>query len=209
MRFIAHSRLFLAAAVAVVAVLALADPLLAADHGGAEGGKGKLPSFLDVRADLGIYTLVVFALLFFVLSKYAWPHIAEGLKKREAAIIGAREEAQRDRQAAEQRLAEAKKQLDEAADRARVIVEEARKAAEAMQAQARDAREKAAADQKAQLERDIASAKDAAMQEIYQQAVELASMLTTKTLRRQISADDHRRLLDEALADLKTGAGRN
>ena len=200
----------LLALLALVAVLVLADPLLAADHAApAEPGKTKLPSFLDLRIDLGIYTLIVFALLFLVLSKYAWPHISEGLKKREAAIVGAREDAARDRTAAEARLAEAKKQLDEAADKARAIVEDARKVADNLLSQAREAGDKATAERKAQAERDIAAARDAAMQEIHQQAVELASMLSAKTISRKLTADDHRLLLSEALSDLKNGVGKN
>ncbi len=227
-----HARLL-----AVAAVLVLAGPAAAADPAPAKKEGGPAPVYVKEgggyrqltpheveeaaeaqrdkaehaglkRYDLGIYTLIVFGLLLLILGKFAWPHIAEGLQKREAAIIGAREEAQRDRQAAEQRLAEAKRQVDEAADRARALVEEARRAAEAMQAQAREARDRAAAEQKAQLERDIAAAKDAAMQDLYQQAVDLAALLSAKTVRRQLSPEDHRRLLDEALADLKAGAGR-
>src|SRR5688572_20450969 len=100
MRFVRNNgRLLVAAAVAVVAVLVLADPAAAApppaDHG---GGEDKL-AFLGLkRYDLGIYTLIVFGLLMFILSKFAWPHISEGLKKREAVILGAREEAQKERQ---------------------------------------------------------------------------------------------------------------
>src|SRR5947208_1091831 len=41
------------------------------------------------RYDLGIYTLIVFGILMFVLSKYAWPHIKSGLEKRETNILSA------------------------------------------------------------------------------------------------------------------------
>src|SRR5947208_1940967 len=47
----------------------------AAGHGGEKGGL----DFTGIkRYDLGIYTLIVFGLLLFVLSRYAWPHISEG-----------------------------------------------------------------------------------------------------------------------------------
>ena len=93
MRLIAPTpRLLAAAGLAVAALLLFADPAMAAEA--PKEGEDKL-GFLGLkRYDLGIYTLIVFGLLLFILSKYAWPHISEGLKKREAAIIGAREEAQ-------------------------------------------------------------------------------------------------------------------
>ena len=51
----------------------------------------------------------------FILNKYAWPHIKEGLEKREASIRNAHEEAKQDRIDAEAKLVEAKRQLDQAA----------------------------------------------------------------------------------------------
>jgi F0F1-type ATP synthase membrane subunit b/b' len=35
------------------------------------------------------------------------------------------------------------------------------------------------------------------------QAADLAAMISTKAVRRQLNADDHRRLLDEALDDMR------
>jgi F-type H+-transporting ATPase subunit b len=45
-----------------------------------------------------------------------------------------------------------------------------------------------------------------ALNDIYKQAVELATLLSAKTLSRKISADDHTRLVDESLAELKQAA---
>jgi hypothetical protein len=59
-------------------------------HGHGEP-KGGLDFTGFKRYDLGIYTLVVFGLLLLILNRFAWPHIAAGLQKREAAILGARE----------------------------------------------------------------------------------------------------------------------
>ena len=46
------------------------------------------------RLDLGIWTMVVFLLLLFVLGKFAWKPMLEGLEQREEAIHAALEEAQ-------------------------------------------------------------------------------------------------------------------
>jgi len=75
------------------------------------------------RWDLGVYTIVVFVLLILILSKFAWPHITEGLAKREATIRTAQEEAKQDRITAEKQLAEAKRKLDDAAAQAKAIVD--------------------------------------------------------------------------------------
>ena len=52
-----------------------------------------LQKLFSLAADLGLWTLVVFVLLLFVLGRFAWPKMIEGLKKREDRIRGALEEA--------------------------------------------------------------------------------------------------------------------
>jgi F-type H+-transporting ATPase subunit b len=155
------------------------------------------------RYDLGIYTLVVFGLLVWILSKYAWPHIREGLEKREANIRAALAEAQKERDEAKMLLVQAKKQLDEAAIQVRAMLEEARRDAEALRLAEREAGVKEAAAERERARREIAAARDAALAEIYDRAVELAALLSSKTLARTITPDDHRRLLEEAVAELQ------
>jgi F-type H+-transporting ATPase subunit b len=197
-----NGRLCTVAMTAIAALLALAQPVLAEEtHGEGEGGK---LGFLGLeRYDLGIYTLIVFGALMFILSKYAWPPMREGLKKREAAILGAREEAAKERQAAEELRAQLQKDLAAAAVQIRGMLDEARRDADELRATEREAGARDAAAERDRAKREIGAARDAALDDLYKQAVELATTLSAKTLARQISADDHRRLLDEALTELK------
>jgi len=179
-----------------------------AEAAGDHKSGGKL-GFLDIkRYDLGIYTLAVFGLLYVFVQFLVWPKVAEGLKKREASIEGAREEAQKDRQTALSQLADAKRQLDEAAGKAKTMIDDAHKQAEASATRLRDEAAKSVEAAREQSRREIESAKDAARQELYREAVQLASLLSAKTIRRQLSVEDHSRLVDEALAELKTGVQR-
>ena len=50
--------------------------------------------------------------------------------------------------------------------------------------------------------RELASAKDQALQDIWRQTADLAAMVSSKAIRRNLTPDDHRRLVDEALAEL-------
>lgn len=182
---------------------AAATPAKADGHGHADQKEDKL-GFLGLkRYDLGIYTLVVFGILLLVLSRFAWPNISAGLKKREAAIIGARDEAQKALVEAQALREKLQRDAQEAAERHRAEFERARKEADAIVAQTREAMDRAAAERRAQAEREIDAAKTEALADIYRQAVDLATTLSAKTLSRQITADDHRRLVDEALAELK------
>ena len=185
---------------AALTVLGLADPVFAAAHGEEKSGL----DFTGIkRWDLGIYTLVVFGLLVVILYVFAWPGIKQGLEKREATILGEREQAKRDRAEALEALTRAKGDLDAAALKAKELLDEARRDADALRATEREAGVKDAADERQRAQREIAAAKDAALKEIYGQAVALAAMISEKALQRNISAEDHRRLLDESIAELK------
>lgn len=186
----------------LLAVLVAAPAALAA---GGESSGGL--SFLQLhRYDLGIFTLIVFGLLVLVLSKTAWPKISEGLAKREADIIGARDEAVRVRAEAEETRAKLQKEFAEAQDKIRAMLDEARRDADALRTTEREAGVKEAAAERDRAKREIEAAKDTALDEIYRTAVDLATNLSARTLGRQISADDHRKLLDESLAELKQSA---
>ena len=187
--------------------VALPDPIIVDAHGHGEK-KGGLDFTGIKRYDLGIYTLIVFGLLLFVLSKFAWPHIAEGLKKREAAIIGAREEAAIAKKEAEELRAKLQKDYAEAQDKIRAMLDEARRDSDALRVTEREAGARDAQKLVADARKEIQAEKEVVLQELYQQAVQLASMMSSKTLRRQMSADDHRKLLDESLAELRSTVGK-
>jgi F-type H+-transporting ATPase subunit b len=52
------------------------------------------------------------------------------------------------------------------------------------------------------LQREIAAARDQALQQIWNQTANLATQISAKLLRRQLTPDDNRRLVDEALAEI-------
>ena len=155
------------------------------------------------RYDLGIYTLVVFGLLFVILGKFAWKPIMEGLQKREDAITAARTNAEKAREDAEKLLAEVKAQRAKGNEEVVALLAEARRDADNY----REAeRARAAADIQAdreRLKREIDTARDAALKELWEKTVQLAALVSSKALGRQISIDDHRRLVDEALVELQ------
>jgi F-type H+-transporting ATPase subunit b len=200
MRFAISGRLF---ALVALAVLLTAAPALAADdHGEKKGGIG----FAGLRYDLGIYTLIVFGLLMFVLSKYAWPHIREGLAKREVNIRGALDEAKTTLAEARKERDEAKRQLLETAGQVKAMLDEARRDADALKVAEREAGTKEAQAERERAKREIETLKAGLSKEVYEQAVKLASLMAEKALRRQVSVEDHRRLLDESLAELKAAS---
>jgi F-type H+-transporting ATPase subunit b len=196
--------------IALLVVLAVPAFALAASAApgekppGLADGKG---AFIDIhRYDLGIYTLIVFGALFFILAKFAWGPFAEGMRKREQGLLDIRNQAAADRAAAEELRVKLDKELADMRATVRAEIDAARRDAETLRTTEREAGVKEAAAERERAKREIEAAKDVALNDIYKQAVELATLLSAKTLSRKISADDHTRLVDESLAELKQAA---
>ncbi len=163
----------------------------------------KEPDLLAIKGDLGVWSIIVFLLLFYVLSKYAWPLILEGLQKREANIHNAFAEAERTRKEAQELRQQFEQQIARANDTVREMLEEARRDA---QQTTEDMLTKARGEIKAErdrLRREIDTAKDQALKEIWEHSVQLASVMSTKLIRRQLSTEDQRQILEESLAELQ------
>lgn len=206
MRLAPWCRLF---ALALLVVLVVAVPAAASADPHAHGEKKGGLAFTGIeRWDLGVYTLIVFGLLMFVLGKFAWPKIREGLEKREANIFTALDQARKDRTEAEARLAEARKQLAEAAQQAATVLADARKDAEALKAAETEKGVKDAQAERERAARDVEAKMEAMKKELMQQVAELAALMASKALRQQVTLEDQKRLLDESIAELSANANK-
>ena len=180
----------------------------AGEHGhGRHHGEPEEEGLLTLSADLGIWTLVVFVLLLVILKRLAWKPMLEGLHKREETIRSALEEAQKARAEAEQLRARLQQEMDRAAETVRGILEEARRDAQYTSEQILAKARQEIATERERLQREVAIAKDQALQELWNQAADLATLISAKAIRRSLSPEDHRRLMDEALAELRQVAG--
>jgi F-type H+-transporting ATPase subunit b len=163
-----------------------------------EGG-----SFLvSPNVGLMIWTLIVFGLSLWLLGKYAFPRIAEALDRRQKAIEESIDAAERTRREADEILAEYRERLAEARGQADEIVTRARKTGEAAEneiiAEARSKRE----EMMEQTRRDIEAETRRAIQEIRAEVADLTVMATEKVTRKSLTDEDHKRLVEEALAEL-------
>jgi F-type H+-transporting ATPase subunit b len=171
------------------------------DHGGKIDVAEK---FGLKRYDLGIYTLIVFGILVFVLGKYAWGPMMAGLDKREANLRKAHDDADAARAEAQKALDDVRARLAKTNEEVRAMLDEARREAQGVKDQMKaDAATEIQAERD-RIRREIDMARDQALQEIYQQAVQLAALVSTKAVKRELTPADHERLLNDALADLKT-----
>ena len=192
-------RLRLATTLAVVGLLALAPPALAAED---EGG-----SFL-VSPGLGlmIWTLILFGVTMFVLAKTAFPRIGEALEKRANAIRENIEASERQRSEADELLAEYRKRLAEAREQADDIGARARKAAEAAVSEA-TAEGKAKREELVDAARkDIETETRRSLEQIRKEVADLTVLATEKVTRKSLDETDHRKLVEDALGEVDFSA---
>ena len=170
----------------------------------AESGGG---SFLvSPNVGLMIWTLIVFGISMWLLSKFAFPRIAEALDKRQHAIEESIAASERTRAEAERLLQEYRERLGDARSQADDIVARARKTAEAHEnevlAEARAKRE----EMMEQTRRDIEAETRRAIQEIRSDVADLTVAATEKVTRKSLNEKDQRRLVEEALSELDFNA---
>jgi F-type H+-transporting ATPase subunit b len=172
----------------------IALPLAAEDSGG---------SFL-VSPNLGlmIWTLLVFGITMYVLSKVAFPRIQEALDKRANAIRDSIEQAEKTRQEADEVLQEYRGRLREAREQADEIVARARKSAETTKAQAADEGREKKEELVAAARRDIEAETRRSLERIRKEVADLTVLTTEKVTRKSLSSDDQKKLIDEALAEV-------
>jgi F-type H+-transporting ATPase subunit b len=173
----------------------------------AESAEEESSNFLvSPNVGLMIWTLLAFLVAMFILRKYAWPAITDALDKRQRAIEESIEVAEHTRTEAQQLLQEYRERLREARHQADEIVARARKAGEVHE---REALEKAKVQREellAQTRRDIEAETRRAIQEIRNEVADLTVLATEKVTRKALSAEDQRRLVQEALGELDFSA---
>jgi F-type H+-transporting ATPase subunit b len=162
--------------------------------------------FLPPNPSLTLYTIVIFVLLLLVLHKFAWGPMLQGLQKRERSIKEAIEEAKRLRADSARAEASFKAELEKAHAQIPALMEEARRDAAALKEQLKNEANAEIQKERQRLLREIDSAKDHALQEIWTQSANLATLISSKVVGRSLNPDDHHRLIDEAMNELKQSA---
>ena len=167
-----------------------------ATHDAAHGGD---IDPLEFKADLAIWTAVVFLALLAILWKFAWGPIASGLEKREQGVADQIDQADRANRQAQQLLGQYEQKLDDAKDEVQGIVEQGRRDAERIGHEMIDkAKDEAAAEQQRALQQ-IDNATSAALKDLAEKGADLAVDLAGRIVHAELKADDHAGLIKQAV----------
>lgn len=176
----------------------LAAPLAAAE-GGATGGP------FEGNIGNALWTLIIFAVVVFVLGKFAWKPILAGLQQREQFIRTSLEQAKRDRDEAEARLREYGDKLTAARAEATAIVDEARNDAEAVRRRIEEEGRVEASAIVERARREVTIAAETAKKELFEVSARLATELAGRLLGREVNAADHERLIRDSIDRIEDG----
>ena len=165
-----------------------------------EGGENNL-----FAGDIGnaVWTLAIFLAVVFVLGKFAWGPLLEGLQQREQFIRDSLEQAKAENEKARGLAEEYEHRIAEAKSEATAIVDEGRRDAEAVKAQVEEQAREEADRLIERAKREIQIAQQTAVKEIYVTSAQLATDLASRIIRREISAEDHERLIAESIDGLE------
>ena len=170
---------------------------------GAHAAEAGPASPFEVNFGLFFWTWVVFAILLFLLWKFAWPQILEATVAREQKIKAQLADAERLNNEATAKLEEATRQHTEARNTAQQLLAEAKAAVEKERG---SAVEKIKADQDALLERtrrDIAAERDKAIADLRREAVDLALSAAAKVIGQRLDSEADKKIVLDYLAKVE------
>jgi F-type H+-transporting ATPase subunit b len=184
--------------VALIGVLLAGSPrvLLAAG-----AGAGTTPLF-TVNLGTTVWTAIVFLALLGILWKFAWGPILAQIDSREKGIQSAIDEATARNAEAERLLAEHRAQLADARRQGNELIAEGKAAGDRLR---KDIEEKARAEAHALIERaaaEIERQRDAALDALRKESVELALAAAGRLLQENLDADKDRELVERYLGEL-------
>lgn len=151
-----------------------------------------------------IWQLIVFLLLFFLLSKLAWKPIISSLKERELSIQTALETAEKARHEMSQLKADNERLLREARDERDRMLKEAREAANRLKDDAQHEAKRSADRIIEEARHAINIEKQAALRDVKAQVAMFSLEIAEKLLRQKLADDKaQKQLVENYLKDIK------
>jgi F-type H+-transporting ATPase subunit b len=184
------------------AIMLSATSLLAQEH----EATGPV-NLLEPRAGLMFWTLIIFIILFVVLSKFAFKPLFESVEAREQALEEAIEGAKRDRAAAAELLAQQRALLEAGRADAQRFIADSRAVAEKMRADMLAETKEQQAGMLEGARRSIEAEKIAAIAQLRRESVDLAIAGASRVIEQNLDNANNRRIVENFLGSLEGAKG--
>ena len=176
-----------------------------------EGGENaEEPSGLDLilpAVEELIWGALAFLLVFFILRKFAFPKLQEGVQAREQQIQADLEAAERARTEAENEKRQYQQQIAESRSEANRIVEEARQQAEQVRKDIIAKAEREAEQITTRAQESIAAERTSTIQELQSTIATMSIQLAEKVVGRSIDASAQKEMVDAYIRDVAGMSG--
>ena len=162
-------------------------------------------NLLTPNGGLMFWTIVIFALLLVILSRFAFKPMLAAVEAREKSLQDALDSAKRDREEAQRVLAEHRAQLEKGRGEAQKLIADGRATAEKLRS---DLLEQTKAQQQEMLDRarrEIETEKNNAIASLRREAVDLAIAGAGKVIERNLDNDANRKLVENFLGSVTIG----
>jgi F-type H+-transporting ATPase subunit b len=161
---------------------------------------------VEVVPGLMIWTLIAFAITFFVLKRFAFGPIQKTIDERRERIRKAVEEADNARQESRELLEQHRALLAGAKSEAAEILAEARKVGDAQIERVKSEAEEERLRRLEETARQIDAETKRSLDLIRSEVADLTLQATARVTGKVLDAEDQRRLIDEAIAELDFSA---
>lgn len=159
-------------------------------------------SLVSLQFNLMFWTLLIFVILYFILSKFAFGPITAAVEAREKALEEAIEGAKRDREAAAQLLQQHQAAIDAARGEAQKLIAEGRAVSEKMRSDLLDQTRKEQQDMLERARQEIEREKDKAIAHLRREAVDLALAGASKVIEQNLESTKNRQLVESYLSSI-------
>ncbi len=149
-----------------------------------------------------VWTLVIFLVLLFVLSKYAFKPITQAVEEREKSLADAIAAAQRDRDDSARMLQDQREQIESARDEAQKIIADARAAAEQVRGKMIEQAHGETTDLLDRARREISAERDRAIADLRLEAIDLAIAGASRVIGKNMDDQSNRQLVESFLASI-------
>jgi F-type H+-transporting ATPase subunit b len=160
------------------------------------------PNLIEFNPAAFFWTLGLFLVTLWVLSKIAWPMLTKKMEEREVRISEGLRKAE-EAEARAQELADRQEQiLNEARVEAKQLIADSRAAAETQRASLIESAQVDIAAERERAKREIHLERARAIDELKSTTVNLTLEASTELLGRELDDDDHRRMVRSLIDEL-------
>jgi F-type H+-transporting ATPase subunit b len=167
-------------------------------HG--EGGHGSSP--MKAEPNLWIWTVIAFAIVFGILSKFAFPRITAMIDERNNKIEGDIKHAELTREEAEQMLAQYKGQLAEARTEAKKIIDEGKQLGETLRKEAMAKATEEANQLIRRAQEEIGRQTEKAIKELQGQIADISIQVASKVIQKSLDKEEHNNLIKQYISEV-------